>query len=42
MYYNTIGVMMLTIFSLLTVHHELTVLDVLKETIEGLTVQYLL
>ena len=42
MYYNTIGVTMLTIFSLLTVHHELTVLDVLKETIGGLTVHYLL
>ena len=42
MYYNTIGVIMLTIFILLTVHHELTVLDVLKETVGGLTVQYLL
>ena len=38
MYYNTIGVIMLTIFSLLVVHHELTVLDVSKETDGGLIV----
>ena len=42
MYYNIIGVIMLIIFILLTVHHEITVLDVLKETVGGLTVQYLL
>ena len=42
MYYNTIGVIMLTIFCLLTIHHELTVLDVLNETVGGLTVHYLL
>ena len=42
MYYNTIGVIMLTIFSLLTVYRELTLLDVLKETVGGLTVHYLL
>ena len=40
MYYNKIGFIMLTIFILLTVHHELIVLDVLKETLGSLTVQY--
>ena len=42
MHYNTIGVIMLTILNLLIVRHELTVLDVLKEIVGGLTVQYLL
>ena len=37
-YYDTIDVIILIIFSLLTVHHELTVFDVLKETKGGLTV----
>ena len=42
MFYNTIGIIIFTIFSLLTVHYELIVFDVLKETKGGLTVYYLL
>ena len=42
MYCNTIGVIILTIFSLLIVHHELTVSDDFKEIVGGLTVHYLL
>ena len=33
MYYSTIGVLILTKFSLLTERHEITVLDVLKEIV---------
>ena len=42
MYYNTIGVIILIIFSLLTVEHELTMLGILKETVGRLIVHYLL
>ena len=41
-YYDTIDVISLIIFSLLIVHHEFNVFDVLKETKGGLTVYYLL